>query len=1545
MTLRRKTLTVIGMTFLGLMVILYLVSRNILLDSYAELEEYDTRQDVGQVLSALSVERSELGAVAGDWSEWDDTYAFIEDANNEYIRSNLADRTFTGLRLNLMMFIDTSGRTVFGKAFDLNSEKEAPVPQGLQQHLSTGDLLISHPDTESSVTGLILLPDGPMLIASRPILTSEGEWPIRGTLIMGRYLDAVEIERLAAQTHLSLIMYQFTATGRYSDNTTGDITATATWLSDNTTVATIKTTGQANPGLAKGLVPGTANITASISMATITSLPAKLTVNPKEVDAVKVTPVNPSVAAGLNKQFSANATYSDNTTGDITATVAWLSSNTAVASVNATTGLAKGLAQGTANITATDPVSGKKDQTLLTVTAAVMDTVAVTPVTQTIAKGRTQQFRAMGTKSDGTPVEITASANWSSNNTAVATIKTTGQTNPGLASGLAQGTANITATDPVSGKFGSTTLTVKDATLDSIAIVEVAPSVVAGRPLQLHANGTYSDTTVLDVTNFVTWGSNNWAVAKINAVGLVTSYAQGTANITTTDVPSGKSASVILTVTEHVLDSVTVTPVDPSITFVSGNPPTQPFTATGIYSDGDTPIVTGAATWTSDNLPVATIQTTGDANPGLATTVAAGTTKIIAAFGGVSGNTTLTVLEDKVAPVVTLTSPVDGSIVSDKTVSVSGSVDDKNATTTVIVNDGAPIALTVSPTDGSFSQGVPLSLGENTVLVRAVDGVGNTGTSSTRKVTVNPNKPTVTITKPADGLLTNNPVIAISGNATGATTVTLRINTATRDVTVVGGGYSANVTLTDDGSNSITAYAYATGHAGDEDYRGTSGTRTVILDRTAPRITVDSPVPDSVVSTAKVNVAGIIDDPFVTFAFFVFNGVPQVIPVSGGSFSQEVSLVPAPFVNTVLVTATDAVGNPSSSGLIRVTLDNSKPTVKITSPRSGLFTNVAAVTVNGTVDDLTISTASLYVNGVFRETISVAPDGSFSRVVALNAGVTNTLEVKASDSATPPNTGTSGVINVTVDTTAPVLTVGLSEPTDSVTIIVSSNEALIGLPTVSINPTIVMTRVGVNQWVGTYGSESSPIAAGSYVVSVNGTDRAGNTATRTATFTKETISVNGVDPTTVQNASTTLQFETNGEVNDADISVTQTVQNPSGLVDHPEGATESAGIFVDINASAELRANLRQIYIRVDYNESELPAGTDEYSLKIYLWDVTLGDWRVVESSVVHPDENYIEAWTDHLSKYGVFGKAKPTPTPTPTGGVGGPAVVTVSVSGLSATTSLSVDSSGIVQAATQLKTSDAKASLDIAEGTKLLDAEGNALSSFSASEVTAPPAPPSDRAIVLAYDFGPSGARFEPAIKLTMSYDPAALPEGVSADELYITYWDGSQWVALASTVDTVTNTVSADVTHFTQFAVMGKLPVAPLPASFAVSGLSITPSEVKPGEQVTISAVVTNSGGSEGTYTVVFKINNVEKAREEVTLGAGASQTVSFTVAREGEGIYAVKVGDQTGQFAVVAPVVTSTVTTTVTNWALIWGIIGGVIVLGLLLWLVLRRRARQA
>jgi len=105
-----------------------------------------------------------------------------------------------------MLFADSSGRIVSAKAFDLQNEKEIPVPESLQEHFYANALLIRHLDTESGITGILDLREGPILIASRPILTSEEEGPIHGTIIIGRFLDAAEIEHLAEKLRLSLIV-------------------------------------------------------------------------------------------------------------------------------------------------------------------------------------------------------------------------------------------------------------------------------------------------------------------------------------------------------------------------------------------------------------------------------------------------------------------------------------------------------------------------------------------------------------------------------------------------------------------------------------------------------------------------------------------------------------------------------------------------------------------------------------------------------------------------------------------------------------------------------------------------------------------------------------------------------------------------------------------------------------------------------------------------------------------------------------------------------------------------------------------------------------------------------------------------------------------------------------------------------------------------------------------------------------------------------------------------------------------------------------------
>jgi len=209
MTLRKKALMAVGITFVGLIIILYFISQITLVRGFTELEEQRTQQDVERALNALSNDLFTLNTTADDWASWDDTYDFIEDANNEYVESNLNDETFIGLGLNLMLFINPSGHIVYSKAFDLQNEEEIPIPQALQEHLTAGGLLVHHPDTESSIGGIVLLPEDPLLVASQPVLTSEDEGPVRGTLIMGHYLDADEIEWLAEQTHLSLTMHRY----------------------------------------------------------------------------------------------------------------------------------------------------------------------------------------------------------------------------------------------------------------------------------------------------------------------------------------------------------------------------------------------------------------------------------------------------------------------------------------------------------------------------------------------------------------------------------------------------------------------------------------------------------------------------------------------------------------------------------------------------------------------------------------------------------------------------------------------------------------------------------------------------------------------------------------------------------------------------------------------------------------------------------------------------------------------------------------------------------------------------------------------------------------------------------------------------------------------------------------------------------------------------------------------------------------------------------------------------------------------------------------
>ncbi|HXV97063.1 MAG TPA: CHASE4 domain-containing protein, partial [Anaerolineae bacterium] len=173
MALRNKTLIIISVTLAGLIGLLYFISQTILLSSFAELEDQGVRQNVERVSAALQDELTTLDSIAGDWAPWDDTYVFVEDQNEQFIENNLLDVTLINLELNYMLFLNTADQLVFSKAVDLQSGVSTDLSPSLQNYLANNKPILRHANPEDSLSGIIPLPDSPLLFASRPILTSN----------------------------------------------------------------------------------------------------------------------------------------------------------------------------------------------------------------------------------------------------------------------------------------------------------------------------------------------------------------------------------------------------------------------------------------------------------------------------------------------------------------------------------------------------------------------------------------------------------------------------------------------------------------------------------------------------------------------------------------------------------------------------------------------------------------------------------------------------------------------------------------------------------------------------------------------------------------------------------------------------------------------------------------------------------------------------------------------------------------------------------------------------------------------------------------------------------------------------------------------------------------------------------------------------------------------------------------------------------------------------------------------------------------------------
>lgn len=548
---------------------------------------------------------------------------------------------------------------------------------------------------------------------------------------------------------------------------------------------------------------------------------------PVTLTAVTVSPSGTSIATGSNVQFRATGFFSNGSIQDLTASVAWSSSDAGIVSIGnseGSKGAATAVAAGSATITA---VSGTVSAST-TVTSSPLVSIAVTPADSTGIVGTTQQFRASGRLLNDATQDLTGQTVWSSSNAQIATIGADGNATAGAAAGESIISASF------AGISGSTKLTT--ATVTSIAVTPANPAIVVGATQQFAATGTLSNNTTRDVTQLVTWESSNTGIAAINAGGTASSLSGGSTVITAT---LGVSGTATLTVKSLV--SIAVTPASPTIDVGS----TLQFTATGTFSDNSTQDITASVTWGSANTGVATISN-ASGSKGVATATALGSTTITATSGGLSRSVTLAVNRSNRAYVTnsggTTLSVIDttGNVVVD-------TIDVGTGPQGVAVNAAANRAYVTIGSSNSLSV---IDTSSHSVIASVVVGGGPRGVafdpSTNRAYVANSNNSTISVIDTAVNTL-------IATIAVGSGPVDVALNPAAGRAYVANGS-SNNIYVVDTTNNAVVAIVPVG-----------SGPQRVALHPAANR---------AYVTNSGINTLSVIDT--------VSNTVIAAVPVAGG---------------------------------------------------------------------------------------------------------------------------------------------------------------------------------------------------------------------------------------------------------------------------------------------------------------------------------------------------------------------------------------------------------------------------------------------------------------------------------------------------------------------------------------------------------------------------------------------------------------------------------------------------------------------------------------
>ncbi len=729
----------------------------------------------------------------------------------------------------------------------------------------------------------------------------------------------------------------------------------------------------------------------------------------------------------------------------------------------------------------------------------------------------------------GSTVTLTVTDSVGSIQTVTATVQDDGTFSVDVPNALADGefTVDATVLEPTGNTADSSTTGEIDATAPTITIN--APG--SDNDTTPTLSGTTDATPVSTVTLTITDSAGN--TQTVTAIV----QADGTYSV---DVPA-ELAEGEFTVNASVTDEAGNTATADTTGEIDTTAPTITINAPGSNND-TTPTLSG----TTDATPGSTVTLTITDSAGVTQTVTAivqadgtysvdvpaelaeGEFTVNASVTDEAGNTatadTIGAI-DTTAPSITIDTIATDN---DTTPTLSGTTDaTPGSTVTLTITDSAGNTQTVTATvqaDGTYSVDVPAELaeGEFTVNASVTDEAGNTATTDTTGV-IDTTAPTITINAPGSDNDTT-PTLLGTTDATPGSTVTLTITDSAGNTQTVTAIVQADGTYTVDvpaelAEGEFTVNASVTDEAGNTTTADTAGE----IDTTAPSITIDTIATGNDTTPTLSGTTDATPGSTVTLTITDSAGVTQSVTAivqADGTYSVDVPAELAEGEFTVNASVTDEAGNTATTDTTGV-IDTTAPSITIDTIATG---NDTTPTISGTTDAAPGSAVTLTITdsaGVTQTvTAIVQADGTYSvDVPAELAEGEFTVNASVTDEAgNTANAEAQGAIDVTAPT------ISLNDPG----INGDATPTLSGLTDAVPGSTITLTvtdSAGVTQTFtttvladGTFTVEvPNAVAEGTYSVTAEVTDGAGNTAQATASgdydSTSPSTTVNQPAPT------------------------------------------------------------------------------------------------------------------------------------------------------------------------------------------------------------------------------------------------------------------------------------------------------------------------------------------------------------------------------------------------------------------------------------------------